>query len=344
MNELIKKLSFVQKTGLLTDLHSDTIFGHFCWRLLHGEGIDTLRSFLEEFYSNNTTPIFTVSNAFPGIKDKIFLPFPLLKLSYLKESNEAKKDYIVNFLKFKEFKKISSIPISDFNLLLSGNTSNFVDSILDKIESQDESPSFVHDLRTRVKISRETFSSEEGLLFSQESRSISGTHDQIKNGEIRWNVFIKVLNKEKFECDEFKCEKYLKEVFSLGFGKKKNIGYGEFVDIKWDNFDSFEQPEAGSNGFITLGNYLPAAGDGLKNMRYKQFLKYPKLGEEFSKSDDPFKKPIVFFLPGSVFYTDKVGGYYGRCTNPGDISSSKVEVIQNGYAFSLRANLPALGS
>ena len=334
---LIKKLSFTQKTGLLTELHSDTIFVHFCWRMLHGEGTNTLNSFLNEF---STKPIFTVSNAFPGIREEIFVPIPLVNLPSLIGKIDSKKESIINFLKLKRLKKFSSVSITDFNLLLNGRAKEFAESLLAKLDNPGDAPSPITDLRTRVKISRESYSPEEGKLFSQESKSIGGNHQQIKNDEIRWNIFIKVIDLKAFENEEFKCEKYLKDVFTLGFGKKKNIGFGEFKDIRLEDFEQFEQPKDGSNGFVSLSNYIPSTDDGLKSFKYKQFLKYPKLGEEYSVSKDPFKRPIVFLMPGSVFYTDTIREYYGRCTNHGEVSSSKSEVIQNGIAFTLRANLP----
>ena len=337
MTSIIKKLSFVQRTGLLTELHSDTIFGHFCWRMMHGEGTKTLSSFLKEF---SKKPIFTVSNAFPGLQEEIFVPTPMVNLPSLIGKIDSKKESIINFLKLKRLKKFSSIPVTDWNLLLNGKTEDFAESLLAKLENPSEAPSFISDLRTRVKINRETYSSEEGKLFSQESKSIGGTRQQIKNDQIRWNIFIKVIDPKAFENEEFKCEKYLKEVFTLGFGKKKNIGFGEFKDIRLEDFEQFKQLKDGSNGFISLSNYLPSTDDELKNFKYKQFLKYPKLGEEYSQSKDPFKRPIVFLMPGSVFYTDTMREYYGRCTNHGEVSSSKSEVIQNGIAFTLRANLP----
>lgn len=333
----IKKLSFKQKTGLLSELQSDTIFGHFCWRLLHSEGKEKLESFLKNYISENENlPVFTISDGFPGIKDEIFFPIPIVRLNIESSNSNSKKEKIIKFLKQKELKKISRINLKELNLFLSGDYEKFIEKLENNLIKEKHFPKLLAQLRTNVKIRRETYGAEDKALFGIESRSIIGTKEQNVEYEMNWNVLIKILDEEKFT--NFNCEKYLKEVFELGFGRKKNIGFGEFFYIEVTSYDLIIEPKE-SDGFVNLSNYLPIESDKITKFNYKQFLKYTKFGEEKSQSSDPFKKPIIFFKPGSVFFTDQIKDFYGRCTIPGEISESFSKAIQNGYSFSLRAKL-----
>lgn len=68
---------------------------------------------------------------------------------------------------------------------------------------------------------------------------------------------------------------------------------------------------------------------------YKTFVKYGKLGEEFTYCGNPFKRPLLMIKTGSVFKTDgRPKEFYGRIIKEG-IAPAKPEVIQYAYAFTL---------
>jgi len=56
----IKKLKLKLKSGLLSELQSDTIFGHFCWRMREQIGEDNLKKFISSYHENK--PVFTISD------------------------------------------------------------------------------------------------------------------------------------------------------------------------------------------------------------------------------------------------------------------------------------------
>jgi len=322
-------LSLKLKSGLLTELQSDTVFGHFCWRLKDIKGKDKLKEFLNLYLENK--PVFTVSNSFFGDKDKdnIYFPKPLITYEY-DFVEKSKKEKITNFLKYKDRKKIKNLTLNEFNASLTGNTADLDMQIEKRLKEGKEIPKFKKDLRVSVEIDRNTFSSKGGQLFSYAPNYL--------HNDYTLNLFIKVIDGDKY--DSFKCENILKEVFIIGFGKKKSSGYGEFEITNLDEnkrfkeYKGFIEPTE-SNGFISLGNYLPAETDNLTDFFYETHLKYTKLGEEYALSENPFKKPIIFMIPGSVFKTSAKKEYYGRCTKNGEISSVP-GVIQNGFAFSLK--------
>ncbi|HMQ68897.1 MAG TPA: hypothetical protein PKA90_07740 [Ignavibacteria bacterium] len=312
-------------------------------------GEDKLNEFLVSYTTGN--PVFTVSNSFFERDNIIFLPNPLLPINTT-EDEKTKDEKIINFLNYKDSKSQKFFPLNQFNAIISGDKAKFkeLQDIEEKQkainkdkneEYKNKQPKYIEDLRTSVEISRETFSSKEGQLFSYAPYYLE--EDLIdsklsKYSETDTIIFIKVLDDDGFK--NFDCENILKEVFNIGYGKKKSSGYGQF-DVKgFDKFEGFDEPHD-PNGFITLSNYLPSADDGIKSevSFYDLNIKYGKLGEELALSENPFKKPIVFMTSGSCFKTDVEMEFYGRCTSHGEISELFPDTIQNGFSFSLRCKL-----
>jgi CRISPR-associated protein Csm4 len=320
-NILLLKLKL--KSGLLTDLQSDTIFGHFCWRLLNSRGKEFLEMFLNHYKNNK--PVFSISNSF-FIKDNtLFFPQPSKEIEFIRQNGKTEK--LISFLENKKNKDLNLISSELLNFFLNGEKEKYNNKIEELRLDRIKLPKFEGDLRVSVEIDRDTFSTKEGQLFSYNPKYLD------KN--ITIGILVKIIDKNLFE--DFHCEEIIKDVFKIGFGKKKSSGYGEFEIIDFNNYNEFKEPED-ANGFIVLGNYIPSKDDNLTRKYYDFFVKYGKLGEEYALSENPFKRPIVFIKPGSVFGTEKVKDFYGRCTIPGEISS-KNEVIQNGIPFSLNCKL-----
>lgn len=319
----IKKLKLKLKSGLLSELQSDTIFGHFAWRFKEEHGEEKLTEFLGNFVSGN--PVFTISDGFFEKEENIFFPKPL-KLTPPKFEIKNKKDRIKNFIKQKESKSRNLVTLDELNLYLNGKLDEFEKSLAEK-EAKDF-PKFEENLRVSVEIDRETFQSKEHQLFSYNPKYLDEDTSIV--------VFVKILNDEKW--NEYNCEEILKAVFEIGYGKKKSSGYGHFEVIGISDFEKFNELEKG-NGFISLSHYLPSNNDKITNAYYDLNVKYGKFGEEYGKSKNPFKKPIIFLTAGSCFLTDNKSEFYGRCTDESEISAYFPNTIQNGIAFSLNFNL-----
>jgi CRISPR-associated protein Csm4 len=318
------KISLKLRSGILTELQSDTIFGHFCWRMKELKTEKTLLDFLDLYTKQE--PLFTVSNSFFGNKENIYVPVPFIP-SEFQNNDKSKEQKVIDFLKFKIRKKIRFLTLPEFNSAMMGDRSGLDKLLSERLGNNENQPGYETDLRVSVEINRNTFSSKEGQLFSYAPKYLK------KNNIL--NIFIKVIDEEKFNSLE--CSDILKETFEIGFGKKKSSGYGEFEIIEFKEFTGFTEP-TDANAFISLSNYLPSRLDKIKDAFYETKVKYGKLGEEYALSENPFKKPIIFLTPGSVFKTDIKKDFYGRCTNIGEISSIP-SVIQNGIAFTLKAKI-----
>ena len=323
----IKKLTLKLISGLLSELQSDTVMGHFCWRLKDRLGESKLTEFIK-LYSNDK-PVFTISNGLLTRNEELFFPKPLIHFKSDGNQSSTKKENMISFLKNKEMKSIEYLTLSQLNLFLNGKINELYNELS---ESKIDYPRFETDLRVSVEIDRNSYSSKEGQLFSY--------HPKFLDEKTRVVIFIKVLDQTNF--DNFECKEVLKDVFEIGFGRKKSSGYGKFeVDGELEEFTQFEEP-AESNGFLSLGNYLPSVEDNISvNSKYNFLVKYGRLGEEKSLSDNPFKKPLILFTAGGVFFTTVNQDFYGRITQTNHISEFDINVVQFGISVTLKCNYNA---
>lgn len=319
-------LSLKQKSGLLTDLRSDTIYGHFCWRLKEQLGDEKLTEFIS-LYKNNK-PVFILSDGLLQIDDEIQFTRPLIFSK--PEIKQTKTEKVLEFIKRKSNKERNFIKLNELNKFL-----NFGEVELDEapVGSSDKNkikqPVKTESLRVSVQIDRNTFGSSEGRLFSY--------NPTYTRNDVSYIVLIKVIDETAF--DNFMCEKILRDTFTLGYGKKKSSGYGQFEVGDFVEFNKFQESPDG-NAFMVLGNYLPSESDKATPVGYDINTKYGKLGEELSLSENPFKNPIVFLTAGSCFKTNNKNDFYGRITDDGEVSPTNSFVVQFGIPFTINFKMP----
>ncbi len=316
-------LTLKLKSGLLTELQTDTIYGHFCWRLKEHLGENKLSEFIS-FYKSGK-PIFTLSDGLLKVKDKIRFPRPLIFEK--PEIKQNKFDKVLNFVDRKSSKERNYLTLDEMNFFLSNGKVQIFDlaEASDSNQKNKKKKKILEDsLRVSVQIDRKSFGSMQRRLFSYKP--------QYTRDDVSFVVLLKVIDEEKFT--EFYCEQILKDTFSLGYGKKKSSGYGQFEVLSFEEFNEIKEPDE-SDTFVVLGNYLPSIDDKVLPLAYDYNTKYGKLGEELSTSENPFKNPIVFLTAGSCFKTTNPKAFYGRLTKEGEISGSYNFAIQFGMPFTL---------
>lgn len=314
------------KSGLLSELQSDTIYGHFCWRLKERLGDEKLNEFISLY--KNSKPVFILSDGLLSVNGEIRFPRPYIFSK--PELKETKAEKVLEFVKRKSNKERNYVTIAELNSFLkSGKVT--IEEKNEKVNAKDKQkkrrPILSEALRVSVQIDRSTFGSSEGRLFSYNPKYI--------REDVSYVIIIKVIDETAYKS--FECESILKDVFRVGFGKKKSSGYGQFEVGNLTEINTFEEPTE-SNAFMVLGNYLPSEADKVSPIGYDINTKYGKLGEEYSQSENPFKNPIVFLTAGSCFQTTKVKNHYGRVTNEGEISDLNSFAVQFGMPFTLNFN------
>ncbi len=321
------KLQLKQKSGLLSELQSDTIYGHFCWRLKERLGVDKLTEFISLY--KNGKPVFILSDGLLQVNDEIRFSRPYI--FSMPEIKESKADKVLEFVKNKLNKERNYLTLAEFNSFLrTGEV-----KIEEKTEPSDtkekrkkKKPVSSEALRVSVQIDRSTLGSSEGRLFSY--------NPKYTREDVSYVVLIKVIDEVAYKS--YECESLIKDVFRLGFGKKKSSGYGQFEVGALSEFDELKEPEK-NNAFIVLGNFLPSKSDSIIPLGYDINTKYGKFGEELSLSEKPFKNPIVFFTAGSCFKTFKKNYFFGRVTDEIEISEVNNFAVQFGMPFTLNFNL-----
>lgn len=281
------------KSPVVTPFQSDTIFGHICWavRFLKWKEEDRLADFLDSY---NGEPPLLVSNGFP----EGYLPKPVLPPvtqdflgRVFQEEDLKEKAY-----RIKAIKELDIIPVSTLELLqretiTSEKLFNDMNKCFEEIESmktKQERAIVQHNTINRMGLK------SDGGLYSQEE-----TFFAVDSGI--YNIYLRT---NYFSSEEL--EKIFRYISMDGFGRDKSTGKGHFeFDVK----EGIDLPEAEKpNAFMTLSSYVPSESDPVKG-HYSLLHKYGKLGGVYAKGvseveGNPFKKPLIMFSAGSVFYDE----------------------------------------
>ncbi len=298
--------------SFLTPWHADTIFGSLCWIIAWREGADALTEFLHNYKNGN--PAFVLSDGLPG--DLLPAPTYLFTASLKNLSNST----IENYKKAKELKKLLWLRPKEFESVRKGKIDEHQYTIIKPFKTS---------VTLHSSINRNTGTTgDEGSLFELEEYLLDLQESQAET----MTIYLKIQNGY-----EERVSNLFKELSLMGFGKKKSIGKGSFeIDGELESCDKFENFSE-ANGFVSLSNFVPAKNDPTKGF-YKTFVKYGKLGGEFTYSMNPFKKPLMMLTAGSAFYvSENIRPFYGRMVE--NISSAKPEVLHYGYAFAVPIKL-----
>jgi len=318
-------LTLKLKSGLLTELQSDTIYGHFCWRLKEQYGVSKLEEFIKLYKSGN--PIFILSDGLLKVKDKIRFPRPLIFEQL--DIKLSKYEKVLNFVEHKAKKERNYLTLEELNFFLSNGKiqiNDLTESLDTNKKIKKKKKIFEDGLRVSVQIDRQSFGSMQGRLFSYKPKYSAD--------DVSFVVLLKVFDEKRFSSDELSYKQILQDIFSIGYGKKKSSGFGQFEIVDFEEYKDIQELEA-SDSFIVLGNYLPSINDKVFPIAYDYNTKYGKLGEELSTSENPFKNPMVFLTAGSCFKTTDPKPFYGRVTEEGEISYVNKFSVQFGMPFTL---------
>ena len=222
---------------------------------------------------------------------------------------------ITDAVERKELKKLDFITLEDFNRARKGEIFK-----IQRPESLVTITTATHNIVSRLTHTALT----EGGVYSLEENIISSVC-----------VYLKV----KSDVWKNRVVQLFTELSKSGYGRKKSIGKGQFSvgDVSECTFENLKN----ETGFVTLSNFCPEKDDPTEGL-YKTFVKYGKLGEEFTFCGNPFKRPLLMIKTGSVFKTDgSPKEFYGRIVQDG-IAPAKPEVVQYAYAFAVPIKYPKL--
>ncbi|MFW6119820.1 MAG: type III-A CRISPR-associated RAMP protein Csm4 [Petrotogales bacterium] len=294
---------------------SDTLFGAICWgiKFIHGE--EELESILKGFKEGS--PPFKISSTFPFKGETYYLPVPI-KSTFSDEKPNDFKD----MWEIKEAKKRKWIPLKEFNELINA------DKKLEDVLKNSEERKFVKDMiQPGNSINRLSSATEGNLFFRSVFRHSEGTE----------LYFLLEADDEKIENEVINGLRFIEDK-GLGGGSSTGHGNFEIKDVK--EFDELKESEKAQR-FMTLSLYMPDDewDDFLERsdeMSYRLVKRKGVVEEAFSAFNNPWKKTVFMFTPGSVFPVIDGKDHYGK--NP-VVNSDEFDVQQYGYAFDIGVDL-----
>jgi CRISPR-associated protein Csm4 len=282
---------------------SDTIFGHLCWALFYSKGQGFLSDFLAAYDTSDRAPVL-FSAAFP----KDTLPRPALA-SLLKRQirqiildrfGKSKQQRFKGHALVKRLSKLQYLPIDIWGQLKNDYSPfNLIEALIKSGHDSDPLCA-IEETTTSNTISRETGSvPDEGGLFQREKRWY------VKGAQL--DLYVETANQEYAELADWFLTDFLP---NYGYGADKSIGMGHLrieqdSEFASDSVLDIDKPNARLSlslaAFPRIEQYAAS---------YRLTTKFGRLGGNFAFSSPtggsplPFKKPILMYEPGAVFFTN----------------------------------------
>ena len=301
---------------LASPLHSDTLFGAFCWSWLRCFGRESLESELIAPSLSGEPPVI-FSNGFPH--GALPLPMGCYDTANRFEALTDKVERRAAYQKGKKLKGARFVAREGFDRIRAGDWGGFTRYLAEEGGKEETT---IHNLVSRDSGTVENLDGA-GNLFGSVRRFFDPAQ--------RFDCYIlTALGRGRLSA-------VLELMLSLGIGADKSSGCGAFRLESLEEEKDLPVPPEGANGFVALSNFLPARRDPTDGA-WQLLPKYPKLDREFAQGDAPFKKPLLFLKAGALFRTDAPKPWYGRCLT--GIAAVDAPVTVNGCTIAVPFRVP----
>lgn len=274
---MIYKFTITPKGAIGTPFRSDTLFGHACWTFLLNYGKNKFEEFLVN--AEMQKPELVFSDGFPsGWLPRPLLPKKPANFTTIKErtlyKQAAKRKWVNRSYAEKnnwEFCKLDNA------------TSNI---------SADYYDAPISDIQVRNTINRLTGTTlEESGLYSYERNWYEGIWNTV-------DIYVST------NWDSATLKNFLIQMFSIGYGRDQSIGLGAVSITTTPVAADFPSGDSSEGYYLSLSHCIPDKSISIKNSFYQIEPKYGKIWNGFL-TDNPFKKPLLQLVPGSVLYCNK---------------------------------------
>ena len=304
------------ESPLASPLHSDTLFGAFCWAWVRRFGRESLEENLI-FPSLAGSPPLIFSNVFPH--EAFPLPLGCYDLDNRFETVLDKGERRKRYQEGKKLKSARYIAWDAFDRIRRGEWRGFTSEL---VQGAGETVTTLHN----------TVSRESGTVEKlEDSGSLFGLDRQYFTPSDRFDCYLL----SNLSMDTLR--DILTLTLTLGVGADKSTGCGVCRLESLIAVPELLLPLEGANAVLMLSNFLPAREDPTEGW-YQTFPKYPKLDLELAAGEYPFKKPLLFLKAGSLFRTPSPKSWYGRCIS--NVAAVELTVIVNGCSIALPFRIP----
>jgi len=325
------------KSGFITELRSDTLWGLICWGIRNVFGNTALERVLESFIEN--IPEFLISSAFPykkyGNEIIQYFPKPILPVKpYENDSTDPdKKNKLQKSIDEKKNKKKALIGFNHYQKLINKQIT-LEKAIIDTDNIKIESISVTHNTIDRLKgatLKKDGI----GQLFHKDELFLINNSE--KESEETGLFFLIKGNSEKVDAA-------LRWLSHVGFGGDRNTGKGHFeVHVS----DFVIQEPIDFNAITTLSLYYPSQNkDELSKFKLSPLFNYQLEKRQgymsFLKYTNFDKPEIIMFKEGSVFPSIPYFDYYGenKVLKEKNIDDGIYHpVYQYGYGFMVKMKI-----
>lgn len=357
------RIKFRIATSYGTAFQADTIFGHFCWAIRHLEGEDALGTFLSAY---DSVPVLLVSDAFPLVGDRCYLPRPKMPVApehvralaaklnvsiedralYRKFSSALKSVERVSFVELAALTKLAdglkplSITQECFELRMCPKSMAERDPQVCGCTSWTECPALNTGSESRVTCHERGPVTYRALTmhnvvnrWTNSAANLFAQEDAVPD---HWVYFLASADGTLFTEDLLKkCMEYLEH---SGFGRDSSTGRGAIKDCSIEEFHLPAVP--GADAFVNLSSaYVPRQGElAGKTAWYMPHIKRGKLGGDYVLTNSPWKKPVMMLGAGAVI-NDDPSAVHGCLVK--NIHRELSQVVQYGYAYPLGVRLDA---
>lgn len=301
---------------LASPLHSDTLFGAFCWSWLRRYGRESLEGEIITPSLDGKPPVI-FSNGFPHD----VLPLPLgcydgdNDFSRIADKQERRTAY----QRSKKLKGVRYVSRTAFDRIRTGDWQGFTSELRGEIGTD---ATTIHNMVSRDSGTVENLDGA-GSLYTSDRRFFAP-------GD-RFDIYL------LSPLPVGQLSEVLSLTLSLGIGADKSTGCGVFQLESLEEDRELAAPPDGADGFVNLSNWLPAREDPTEG-QYQLLPKYPKLDRELAGEEYPFKKPMLFLSAGAFFRAKRPRAWYGRCIT--NVAAVERPVIVNGCTIAVSARWP----
>lgn len=360
----MKIIYLIPRSGYVTDLRSDTLWGSICWGIRYLWGADELKEFLERCAEGR--PDFVISSTFPFKqhgKERIpFFPNPLLLAPEPADTDPAKARDTYRLR--KKLKAIKLLHLEDFKDALHGTLSatdllqRLANEATRKKQADEDDLEYVplpqtvehtppkrHDhsmthntidrLRGGTLTVMDSDGNEGGQLFHVEDTwwtdSDNETDDAISNTGLYFLA----------EGDISKLAPVLRLLRHWGIGADRTAGKGAF-DFDIQDFTMPEPPMAQSNALLNLSLFRPTKSE-LETLEQVdgcwQYLLEQRGGFVGGYRESRPKTNRMYFREASVFARpENLTTRYMGCVHSHEFTDLDHKVWDNGFGFMVNLN------
>jgi len=339
------EITIKPQTSFGTPLKGDTIFGHFCWQIacddkLAGKTLDEL------LLTYDKEPFIIFSSAYPKYcsqgKYHYALKTPDIPLDFLFEFSTNKIEKVEKRKEFKakkwmilkEDEKIESLkklPKLNNSELFKEVASKINKEARKKIEKSETKSFIIEFTQFHNKINRLTGKTgEEGFApYSVEQYSY------LPNMELA--LFVG-FNERVILLEQV--IKVLERIGEMGFGKDASSGLGRFQVGEETEIDLKKIGSASPDAVYGLSPFVPEK-ETYSHIYFTPFTRYGKHGDILSKSENPFKNPLIMADEGAIAIPQNKSFFdncfIGRAIR--NLSKCENKTVAQGYSLFIPVKL-----